>query len=129
MRALPALQSSNDGNSSDDLLNMNSSNNNNDEPSYLRRPLGNVLEEYTIGTTKAATSSVADNNGSTPRQQEQQQEQQHQQQFCLSLARGKQVASYHDQVQKLALFFIESADGVDCGGRSGGILERIVPVP
>lgn len=55
------------------------------QPDFLRRPLGKVVEEYSCKR----------------------------QDFCLAVSDGKAVAEYHTQVQKLAIFFIETADEVD----------------
>ena len=63
------------------------------EDDYLTEPYGCVLKEY-----KAS-------NGGT---------------FCLTLANGSEVADYHNQVQRLALFFIETADDVNVADESSG---------
>ena len=40
--------------------------------------------------------------------------------FCIALADGKEAASYHTSVQRLALLFIENADDVDVASQDGG---------
>jgi histone acetyltransferase 1 len=40
--------------------------------------------------------------------------------FCLSLATGQKAAPYHEQVQRLALLFIETADEVDVADETAG---------
>jgi len=40
--------------------------------------------------------------------------------FVVSLANGTDAAEYHEQVQKLAVWFIETADGVDLSSSEGG---------
>jgi GNAT superfamily N-acetyltransferase len=62
---------------------------------YLRRPIGTVLKEY----------SDQDDQNNT---------------FCLSLATGEKAAPYHEQVQRLALLFIETADEVDVADETAG---------
>jgi histone acetyltransferase 1 len=62
------------------------------EGDYLAEPFGCVLNEY-------------ESNGFT---------------YCLALAKGLQVADYHKEVQKIALFFIETADDVDVADESKG---------
>jgi len=42
------------------------------------------------------------------------------QEFCLTLCTGAECASYHEQVQRLALFFIETADDVDVSDTKDG---------
>jgi GNAT superfamily N-acetyltransferase len=64
---------------------------------YLRRPIGTVLKEYAVDDD--------DQNKST---------------FCLSLATGQKAAPYHEQVQRLALLFIETADEVDVADETAG---------
>lgn len=61
---------------------------------YLSEPIGKVLKKY----------------------------ENHSKQFVLCLADGKEkkVSEYHDQVQPLALWFIESADCVDVSSDDGG---------
>jgi histone acetyltransferase 1 len=63
------------------------------EADYLENVVGTVIREY----------EIADRGT-----------------FVLSLATGSEAASYHSSVQKLALFFIETADGVDISDYSAG---------
>lgn len=65
-----------------------------DESSYLSSPLGAVIAEY---SRKGAD-------------------------FCLSLCEGKDCVDYHSAIQKLALFFIETADNVDVSDPAWKIL-------
>ena len=62
----------------------------NDE--FLRRPLGVELKEYTTNEKV----------------------------FVLCLANGSEAAKYHQQVQRLALWYIETADDVDVASTEGG---------
>jgi GNAT superfamily N-acetyltransferase len=66
---------------------------------YLRRPIGTVLNEYETSTF------TQDDQSHT---------------FCLSLATGPKAADYHEQVQRLALLFIETADEVDVADETAG---------
>jgi histone acetyltransferase 1 len=59
---------------------------------FLRRPLGVELKEYSVND-KA---------------------------FVLCLANGSESAKYHNQVQRLAVWFIETADDVDVASTEGG---------
>jgi histone acetyltransferase 1 len=59
---------------------------------YLDSPIGTVLREYQRKTMD----------------------------FVISLADGPDAAEYHEQVQKLAVWFIETADGVDVESNDGG---------
>ena len=71
---------------------------------YLSAPVGEVLEEYSI---RNGTGHDDDD----PKQ------------FVLCLADGsssKEVMEYHDQIQKLALWFIENADDVDVANTESG---------
>lgn len=69
---------------------------------YLRRPIGTVLKEYSCATTTAQDKGDQNNT------------------FCLSLATGQKAAPYHEQVQRLALLFIETADEVDVADETAG---------
>jgi histone acetyltransferase 1 len=75
------------------------------EDDYLSKPFGTVLHEYkrvVRGTDESELNEEAT--------------------FVLCLADGKDnlVAEYHRNVQKLALFFIETADNVDLTSNEGG---------
>ena len=59
---------------------------------YLDSPIGTVLHEYQRNNTN----------------------------FVISLADGPDAAEYHKQVQTLAMWFIETADGVDVESKDGG---------
>jgi len=63
---------------------------------YLRNLIGKAIKTYTrkVGNTEH--------------------------EFVLTLADGDQAADYHSQVQNLALFFIESADGINLRSSNGG---------
>lgn len=61
---------------------------------YLHEPVGSVIEEYSTDTPG--------------------------QDFCLSLATGAEASTYHSQVQRLALFFIETASDVNVADTSDG---------
>ena len=62
------------------------------EDDYLTAPIGNVVKEYQRNSMN----------------------------FVMSLADGSDAAEYHDQVQKLALWFIETADSVNLASSEGG---------
>jgi len=62
------------------------------EGTYLQRPLGVILEEYSVKGHD----------------------------FVMSLATGDEANVYHTKVQQLALWFIETADNVDAASRDGG---------
>ena len=68
--------------------------NNDCKQDYLSQPIGKILSEY----------SVSDKN------------------FVLCLAKGdsNDVLKYHDQVQKLALWFIENADDINVSDTQSG---------
>ena len=72
------------------------------ESSYLSNPIGRVLNEYSVATTKNGMDETLD--------------------FVISLANGrdKEVTDYHTQVQKLAFWYIETADPVDVGTEDSG---------
>ena len=59
---------------------------------YLRRPMGVELKQYSVKGKE----------------------------FCISLANGQEVVQYHNQVQRLALWYIETADHVDVSNLEGG---------
>lgn len=62
------------------------------EDKYLRRPLGVELQEYSVKGKD----------------------------FVLSLATGAESSSFHAQVQRMALWFIETGDDVDVASQDGG---------
>jgi histone acetyltransferase 1 len=59
---------------------------------FLLKPIGTVLTEYTARGNR----------------------------FCLAMANGQEAVDFHNQVQKLAMFFIETADEVDVADESQG---------
>uniref|UniRef100_A0A7S2UQD9 Histone acetyltransferase n=2 Tax=Attheya septentrionalis TaxID=420275 RepID=A0A7S2UQD9_9STRA len=75
------------------------------EDDYLSKPFGTVLHEY--------KRVVRGSDENEPNEEAT---------FVLCLADGKDelVAEYHGNVQKLALFFIETADNVDLTSNEGG---------
>lgn len=68
------------------------------EGEYLRQPIGKVLKTY----ARAAIRGEDDDE------------------FILTLADSQQAADYHSMVQNLAIFFIESADGVNLHQSNAG---------
>lgn len=66
------------------------------EQDYLVEPLGTVLKEY-----RRKVNGVSND-------------------FVLCLADGEAVADYHNGVQRMALWFIETADEVDLKQKDGG---------
>jgi histone acetyltransferase 1 len=75
---------------------------------YLKEPFGTILEEYT-------TTRTTSNNGQ-------------QQEFCITMADGKdeKICHYHNSVQRLARFFIETADDVDVSNSNDGGYWRVL---
>ena len=70
----------------------NNAKNSSVEESYLRRPLGVELQDYSVQGKD----------------------------FVLSLATGVESSSFHNKVQRLALWFIETGDDVDIASQEGG---------
>jgi histone acetyltransferase 1 len=68
------------------------------EDDHLRQPIGKTIKTY----TRQGTDGSAD------------------EEFILTLADNEEAADYHEQVQNLALFFIESADGVSLKHNNAG---------
>ena len=77
---------------------------------YLQQPLGRVLSEYKR-TVQANTPDEADEKGDGIEAE-----------FVITLADGsdKTVADYHNKIQGMAMFFIETADNVDLSSNEGG---------
>ena len=68
----------------------------NQNDNYLVEPFGTVLQSYTVNLQGSDTE------------------------FVLALANGQEAKTFHSQIQKLALFFIENADCVDLTSDEGG---------
>mmetsp|Transcript_14450 Transcript_14450/g.23905 ORF Transcript_14450/g.23905 Transcript_14450/m.23905 type:complete len:464 (+) Transcript_14450:57-1448(+) len=68
------------------------------EDDHLRKPIGKIVKTY----TRPGKDGAAD------------------EEFILTLADSDEAADYHEQVQNLALFFIESADGVSLKQNNAG---------
>lgn len=66
------------------------------EDDFLRQPVGKTLKTYSRKIGNKTNE------------------------YVLTLADSSQAAEYHEQVQNLALFFIESADGVKLSSNNGG---------
>jgi hypothetical protein len=83
------------------------------ENDYLTEPFGRILQEYT-----RRRNSNSMNGGGEHQQQE----------FCITLAQGQDahVGRYHHSVQRLARFFIETADDVDVSSTDDGGYWRIL---
>ena len=98
-KALPSLTESSSINDSTTL-----------NDGYLQQPLGRVLSEYkrTVQGNNT-TEAEAKSDGIEA-------------EFVITLADGsdKMVADYHNKVQGMAMFFIETADNVDLSSNQGG---------
>jgi GNAT superfamily N-acetyltransferase len=68
------------------------------EGEYLRQPVGKVLKTYARPTIRSGGDG----------------------EFILTIADSQQAADYHSMVQNLAIFFIESADGVNLHQSNAG---------
>ena len=77
---------------------------------YLQQPLGRVLSEYKR-TVQGNNTDEADAKSDGIEAE-----------FVLTLADGsdKMVADYHNKVQGMTMFFIETADNVDLSSNEGG---------
>lgn len=78
---------------------------------YLQQPLGNIINEYKRTVQGYNTSEVADAKSDGIEAE-----------FVITLADGsdKMVSDYHNKVQGMAMFFIETADDVDLSSNEGG---------
>ena len=91
-----------------------------DSDGYLTKPIGSIVSSY---TRKIKVPSTPTNSDSAEGLAASKTETEVETSFILALANGKSpgVNEYHQQVQKLSLFFIENADDVDLtNGESGG---------
>jgi len=86
---------------------------------YLSKPLGKILKEY---KTFIRTNDMERSQFMEIKQQQPIPKEQADFALCLADGKDKHVAEYHDQIQGLALFFIETADRVDLAsnGDKGG---------
>ena len=77
---------------------------------YLQQPVGRVLSEYKR-TVQGNNTTEAEAKSSGIEAE-----------FVITLADGsdKMVADYHNKVQGMAMFFIETADNVDLSSNEGG---------
>lgn len=91
------------------------SNSTNDDSSwndgYLQQPLGRVLSEYKRTIQGNTNTSEADAKSDSIEAE-----------FVITMADGsnEMVADYHNKVQGMATFFIETADNVDLSSNEGG---------
>ena len=82
---------------------------------YLTQPIGHIVHEYSVAVATNNNNSNNDAPTTTTETMD----------FCLYLAdpndnHCSDVEEYHNQVQKLALFWIETAESVDiCNDQSG----------
>jgi GNAT superfamily N-acetyltransferase len=103
-----------------------------DSQGYLIKPIGSEVASYTRKvksqrkqfTPVSATMGLSTSNRSKvlPETEMETETEQKEAAFIITLANGKSpgVNEYHQQVQKLALFFIENADDVDLTSDEGG---------
>ncbi|VEU41359.1 unnamed protein product [Pseudo-nitzschia multistriata] len=80
--------------------------------SFLSKPIGDIVEEYSIPATTQSENSPSASAV----------------EFVLTVADGKlpEVTEYQDSVQKLSLFYIENADTVDVGKDGDGGFWKIL---
>lgn len=95
-------------------------NKNEDKDGFLFKPIGRILEEYTVTSTASASTpmsssssfviTIADarQSSSTPSDDNQNE------------SNDNEVLRFHNNVQRLALWFIENADDVDISDESTG---------
>lgn len=76
---------------------------------YLARPIGKILQEFSVSSQKKKKNGTSSSKKSLDY-------------YCMTLANGTDanVVAYHNQVQKLALWFIENADESNVASNSGG---------
>ena len=60
---------------------------------FISKPIGTIVETYSVASKDAAGKKK-------------------QQEFCVTLATAEEASVYHNKVQRLALFYIESAENV-----------------
>ncbi|KAL9190181.1 hypothetical protein ACHAXT_007392 [Thalassiosira profunda] len=83
------------------------------ENDYLDAPFGRAIKEYSRGNASADIASAAAENGTSPATKGE---------FLLTLAdmrNDKDARQYHDEVEKMSLWFIEIASPVEVGIRGG----------
>ena len=84
-----------------------------DSDGYLTKPIGTIVSSYKREINVPSTELAANGSAEGAKRETT---------FILTLANGKSpgVNEYHQQVQKLSLFFIENADDVDLTSNESG---------